>query len=145
MHGALPDPDTTQNFAVPLVTAESPPILLTYGPECPKPIKQDCVTSPEPGDIHNPKNGQKIMDKYNEVGLGSQANLIDGMDNAGILNVLFYFPSFASALATNAPIKDISTTILTVGAARSSQAFPLLPLILFLATTIVSSFSCKCE
>ena len=102
MYGAFPleelfNESIPNNFPS-YVTPESPPIFLAYGPECPKPIEQDCLPSPNEDDIHTPKNGQLIIDAYEDVGLLPWATLKDGMENANITNIMHYFPSFVSTL-----------------------------------------------
>jgi len=84
------------------VTAESPPAYLVYGPECEKPITQDCVPSPDPQDDHNPRNGQKIVDRYTELGIASMITLTDGLHNAD-MRLFDFFPEFAASLANDGP------------------------------------------
>lgn len=103
MYNALPDqswPSTVPRLETPWVTSvteQSPPIFLGYGPECPRPITQDCVPSPDQFDKHNPRNGQTILDQYEQVGLASMSGLADGFHNKGI-GVFGPFPKFATFL-----------------------------------------------
>jgi len=99
MYNALPDPGWANGNTMHLtaVTAESPPAYLAYGPECPKPIMQDCVPSPKPTDIHNPRNGQKIVDRYKELGMENLITLTDGLENNN-MGVYDLFPDFAASL-----------------------------------------------
>jgi len=99
MYNAFPKRTWNYGDSYPLdtVTTESPPTFFVYGPECPKPIEQDCLPSPDPTDGHNPKYGQLIVDRYVELGIGSEITLIDGLINAGY-GVYDYFPSFAASL-----------------------------------------------
>jgi len=80
-----------------VVTAGSPPGYLAYGPECPKPILQDCAPSPKPGDIHNPRYGQIIVDRYTELGMAAMIQLTDGLTNAE-MDIFDLFPVFAASL-----------------------------------------------
>jgi predicted esterase len=104
MYNALPDPvwqDVDTWDPVADVSAQSPPTYLAYGPECPKPITQDCTIS---GDIHNPRHGQKIVDRYEELGL--TITLTDGMHNlqpGNTPNVMRYFPSLVDPSITLSP------------------------------------------
>jgi len=103
MYNALPGEITDElspgepSPLVEAVTAGSPPAYLAYGPECPKPIMQNCMTSPEPGDIHNPKYGQIIVDRYTELGMASMIQLTDGLHNAN-MGLFDLFPVFAASL-----------------------------------------------
>jgi len=97
MYNALPSA-TGIDGLVSLVTKDGPPCYFAYGPECPKPIEQDCLPSPNPNDIHNPKHGQKVVDAYAALGLGSQITLTDGLTNAGTSSVFQYFSVFVASL-----------------------------------------------
>jgi len=79
------------------VTAGSPPAHLVYGPECEKPIRPDCEPSPDRDDGHNPRNGQKIVDRYTDLGMTSTIRLTDGLKNYGI-GIFDRFPAFAASL-----------------------------------------------
>eukprot|EP00588_Corethron_pennatum_P024473 CAMPEP_0194316200 /NCGR_PEP_ID=MMETSP0171-20130528/13018_1 /TAXON_ID=218684 /ORGANISM="Corethron pennatum, Strain L29A3" /LENGTH=137 /DNA_ID=CAMNT_0039072359 /DNA_START=1 /DNA_END=410 /DNA_ORIENTATION=+ len=81
MHNALPEGVWMAGDATWLepVTSGSPPAYLTYGPECPKPIIQSCTPSPDPKDIHNPLYGQKIVDRYTDLGMAAMITLKDGL------------------------------------------------------------------
>lgn len=100
MYNALPDGawlgdwDPTQD-----VTESSPPAYLAYGPECPKPITQDC----DPNDGHNPRHGQTIVDRYEHLGLGQDITLTDGMhdENGQTPNIMLYFPAFTASTCEN--------------------------------------------
>lgn len=117
MYNALPDGVWMGANApwLPAITAEkSPPAYLVFGPECPKPITQDCVPSPDPGDRHSPRNGQKIVDRYTQLGL--EITLTDGLENNNI-GVFDLFPDCAASLAgtaaqttTTAPPAPVSCT-----------------------------------
>ena len=102
MYNALPSDDlfneSNPDNALSYVTSESPPLFLFYGPECPKPINESCVPSPNPDDIHSPKYGQRIINKYDDLGLSMRAHLTDGRENANITNIMYHFPSFVDAL-----------------------------------------------
>merc|ERR1712071_481347 len=111
MYNALPDgawPVDMPKDETPWVTnvtESSPPLFLGYGPTCPKPIQQDCDTS---GDIHNPKHGQTIVDRYEELGIGSKVYLLDGFAETG-LRKFEKFPDFAQAIGS--PTDVISTNV----------------------------------
>ena len=109
MYNALPNSAWGPEASwVSAVTAESPPMYLVYGPECEKPITQDCLPSPAPGDGHNPKNGQTIVDRYEEVGLASEITLTDGLTNDNI-PIFQLFPGFAASLES--PGQDTAMTL----------------------------------
>jgi acetyl esterase/lipase len=91
----------------PLVTKDSPPAYLAYGPLCPKPIiaegPQACA--PVPYDGHNPKNGQKIVERYAEVGLSASITLKDGFESLGY-GLFDEFPGFIDFLSSNSSSAD---------------------------------------
>jgi len=114
MYNAIPMNAQTdavfEDFALQPIAASSPPAYLAYGPECPKPINATyCLPTPlvEAGngqlrpDIHNPRFGQKIVDRYEALGAGDRINISDGMTNANINNIYFYFESFVASLEVN--------------------------------------------
>lgn len=107
MYNALPDGgwDGGDGYAawVEPVTAGSPPAHLVYGPECPKPIEQNCVPSPNPNDIHNPRHGQTIVDRYTDLGMTAMITLTDGLTNSGT-GIYDLFPSFAASLPSDKPV-----------------------------------------
>jgi len=111
MNGALPLPDSAwddennNNPWVEMVTADSPQAYLAYDPECPKPILQTCEPSPNPNDIHNPRRGQTIVDRYNDLGIAERITLVDGMANDEI-GIFDLFPGFAASLVDD----DVPTT-----------------------------------
>lgn len=81
---------------------QSAPIFLSYGPSCPHPINETCVPSPNPDDIHNPKNGAKVIARYNELNLTSY--MIDGLSKRPEidgLGVFYFLPAFVDALETD--------------------------------------------
>lgn len=103
MHSALPN-EQTATF-IDAVTANSPPAYLPYNTECPKPIKQDCRSCrfPETGptckeDIHNPRYGQQVVERYIELGIGDNITLTDGMSKAGF-RPMYYFSDFVQILS----------------------------------------------
>lgn len=114
MYNALPlNAQTDADFeviALDPIGVDSPPAYLAYGPECPKPIDVDgCEPTPMVEqwngvfrlDIHNPRFGQKIVDRYEELGAGDRITLSDGMTNANISSIYFYFESFIESLKLN--------------------------------------------
>jgi len=104
MYNALPDPvwrfgDQSDMF-VEAITQFSPPAYLGFGPECPKPIAQDCRMQ----DIHNPRHGQTIVEAYTDSGIGDKIVLRDGLQAAGI-GIYDFFPEFVNYLS-RAPSKS---------------------------------------
>jgi len=99
MYNALPDgvwTGTNDPWLLAITAEKSPPAYLVFGPECPRPITQDCVPSPDPRDRHSPRNGQKIVERYTQLSL--KINLTDGLENNNI-GVFDLFPYFAASLA----------------------------------------------
>jgi hypothetical protein len=105
MHDALPD-NAWNKASVrrgsstiweEVITANSPQAYLLYGQECTKPICQNCVPSPNPKDIHNPKHGQTIVNRYTKLGIQSKIKMIDGLVNKG-MNMIDFFPEFVASL-----------------------------------------------
>jgi hypothetical protein len=88
-----------------LIDEHSPPMHLLFMPQCPKPITQGCVPSPLPDDIHNPRNGQTIVDRYHELGIGSKIQLTDGLTNKDI-DPYSFFSNFAASLSTEEAKRD---------------------------------------
>jgi len=86
------------------VTTGSPPAHLVYGPECPKPITQDCVPSPDQENKHNPRFGQTIVDRYTDLGMTSKIQLTDGLTTNGI-GIFDMFPRFVASLASTCTTK----------------------------------------
>jgi len=112
MYNALPNPWEIGNTGKPWVhdvTLKSPSAYLVYGPECEKPIKQDCEPSPDMTDIHNPRNGQTIVDRYTELGMASMITLTDGLKNheEGVFD---YFPSYVGFITANPTITPASNS-----------------------------------
>jgi len=103
MYNALPKGMWKENNAYweEIVTKESPPAHLVYNQECDKPITQDCVTDPDPGDGHSPWYGQIIVDRYDDLGLASTIKVTDGLKNKGI-GIFELFPTFAETLTSEA-------------------------------------------
>ena len=61
------------------VTDQSPLLVLAY---------RDGM---ETSDMHTPKNGQKVVDKYNELGIGDRIKLYTSLTNQGLHNYLVSF------------------------------------------------------
>jgi len=102
LYGALPleDEESWENGEiVGEVTTDSPPAYFAYGPCCPKPIEYEgedkCVL--DDGDIHNPRNGQRIVDRYTELGMEDNITLTDCMVINGS-QPLHYFVPFVETL-----------------------------------------------
>merc|ERR1712154_411500 len=101
LYGALPleDEESWANGElVGQVTTDSPPAYFAYGPCCPKPIvyegEDKCDIG---GDIHNPRNGQRIVDRYTELGMADDITLTDCMVDRGE-QPLHYFADFVESL-----------------------------------------------
>jgi len=95
------------------VTSGSPPAHLVYGQECEKPIMSDCEPSPDRNDGHNPRNGQKIVDRYTDLNMASTIRLTDGLKNYGI-GIFDRFQAFAASLDNDdhmvyVPLPDSTT------------------------------------
>lgn len=120
MYNAMPFQSATDaEFEVVVldpITVDSPPTYLAYGPWCPKPITQSCVPSPNPADIHNPRFGQKIVQRYGELGIGNRITLTDGMDAANLNTTIYvYFDLFIESLydlsETTTPPTTLASTL----------------------------------
>ena len=110
LYGALPlelQEMWDESNILPAVTTDSKPAYFTYGPCCPKPITIEgpnmCVVyqddQPTKIDIHNPRNGQRIVNRYEELGMDEKITLTDCMDRDGTSdNILYYFPTFLKSL-----------------------------------------------
>jgi len=101
MYNALPSPDFPSTD---FVSEQSPPLFFTYGPECPKPIiteGPDACVSIDPRtnttDIHNPLLGQIVLDRYEELGIGSITHLEDGLYTRDV-GIYSFFSLFVRAL-----------------------------------------------
>lgn len=93
-------PDGSSTYWEETITATSPRAHLLFQQECPKPIRQDCQTSPDPSNMHNPIHGQTIVDRYNELGIGSRIQLTDGLEKKNI-GIWDHFPIFAASLSSS--------------------------------------------
>lgn len=110
LYGALPlelDEMWEVSNILDAVTTSSKPAYFAYGPCCPKPIIVEgpnrCVVyqddNPSKIDIHNPRNGQRIVNRYQQLGMDEKINLTDCMVRDGTSgNLLHYFPSFVKSL-----------------------------------------------
>jgi len=106
MYNALPINDeaqwqNTSLFPLVDVTINSPRTYFIYGPECPTdPPQETCdIATDLGGDIHNPMNGQRIVEAYEALGIGAKISLRQGCDcsgNGG--NIAQDFPDFAPTL-----------------------------------------------
>lgn len=108
MYNALPIEDAeswADGAILAQVTTDSPPAYLPYGPCCPTPIIYEGDDACYIGsDIHNPRNGQRIVDRYTELGMSEEVTLTQCMDKNGS-RPLYYFGTFVDSLdATPAPI-----------------------------------------
>lgn len=123
MYNGLPlsnNEDSFDSIVLQHVTTDSPRAFLAYGPECPKPIDPEGCQSedpPEPSpnheDIHNPRFGQKIADEYADLGIGDRIRLVDGMENANITNIYYYFNESLSLPRAGTSAPPTTTTVPT--------------------------------
>lgn len=79
------------------VNADSPPVYFAYGPVYGS------------TDSHRPDNSDPVVARYDELGLGDDITITTGMWQAGISNVMFYFPDFVESLAP--PPENISRVV----------------------------------
>jgi hypothetical protein len=103
MSSALPIGDEDKpwdpsGFPLVDVTINSPRTHFVYFVECPTdPPQASCdVVEDLGGDIHNPWHGQKIVSKYEDLGIGAKIELEQGCDCQ--TNWAQHFPDFASTL-----------------------------------------------
>jgi hypothetical protein len=93
-------PDGSSTFWEEAITVASPRARLLFQQECPKPIRQDCLPSPDKFNMHNPSRGQTIVDRYNELRIGSRIQLTDGLKKKNI-GIWDEFPMFAASLSSS--------------------------------------------
>ena len=96
MHNALPIDDAAPFLAA--ATANSPPTHLACSMECPKPIAEDCMPSPNTEDLHSPKRGQRVGDHCTDLAL--DIAFTDGMKNSNTGGIFECFPDFAQGLGS---------------------------------------------
>jgi len=81
-----------------ITTENSPPAYLPYGPCCPTPIIYEGDDACYIGsDIHNPRNGQRIVDRYTELGMADEVTLYQCMEMED-LRPLYFFGTFVESL-----------------------------------------------
>ncbi|WP_145271793.1 hypothetical protein [Planctomycetes bacterium SV_7m_r] len=68
---------------------QAPPIFLAYR-------KEPGVV----GDNHDPAHGQKVVQKYKELGLGSRAELVHSLSDTKNSEVMQFLPKFVRSLGT---------------------------------------------
>jgi len=107
LYNALPISNETQLAQlVALVTTDTAPAYLPYGPCCPKPIVVSGDDKCDIGDdIHNPLNGQRIVDRYAELGMAADITLTDCMEKNGT-NVMHYFATLVDYIDEQAGDDD---------------------------------------
>ena len=86
MGQALPG-KTFNNLLLEPITVNSPPIFLAYR-------KEPGVI----GDIHDPENGLRILDRYNELGIGDRAELVDSLNDTDNNQVIQFLPEFVASV-----------------------------------------------
>jgi len=77
------------------VTVDSKPIYMPYKPSTPD------IT----GDIHDPRRGLDIVDRYAALGLGHKASVDMGVAEDALFD---YFPTFLESLDTTTPVLSFS-------------------------------------
>ncbi len=91
MGQALPG-DNFDNRLLEPITVNSPPIFLAYR-------KEPGVI----GDIHDPENGLKVLERYNELGIGDRAELVHSLNDTGNNQVIQFLPEFVESVTDVKP------------------------------------------
>lgn len=86
MGQALPGNTFDDRYLEP-INANSPPIFLAYR-------KEPGVI----GDIHDPENGLRVVERYKELGIGDRAELVHSLNGAGNNQVLQFLPQFVESV-----------------------------------------------
>ena len=119
------------------VTSNSPPAYFAYGQCCPKPIitsgPDKCIVykedNPQKEDIHNPRNGQRIVNRYEELKMGEDITLTDCMirDLGAASNPLYYFSTFVESLGEDSPfsgaVSESPSLLVFIGAVAALRTF----------------------
>lgn len=109
-YNALPSNGSDIPEQIALINRDSPPVYLAYGPKCPEPIQIEgpskCISYKTSGfgiDIHNPISGQRIVNRYEELGKGNQVGFTQGMETATppISNIFVYLANLTEIVANN--------------------------------------------
>ncbi len=69
------------------ITKNSPPIFMAYR-------KEPGVI----GDIHDPENGLRIIDRYHELGIGDRARLVHSLNDTDNNQVIQFLPDFIESV-----------------------------------------------
>lgn len=91
MGQALPG-DTFDDRVLEPITANAPPIFLAYR-------KEPGVI----GDIHDPENGLKVIEHYDELGIGDRAELIHSLNDTDNNEVIQFLPEFIKSVVSIGP------------------------------------------
>merc|ERR1711985_234 len=123
MSSALPinAPWDSSSFPLVDVTVNSPRTHFVYFVECPTdPPQASCdVVDDLAGDIHNPWHGQKIVLKYEDLGIGAKIGLEQGCDKT---NWAQNFPNFAATLVPPQKCAPALQCLCAVQQARASAS-----------------------
>lgn len=87
MGQALPGRSFNESLLEP-ITKKAPPIFLAYR-------KEPGVV----GDIHDPEHGQKVLERYKELGIGDSAELVHSLNDTKDNQVMQFLPKFVRTLA----------------------------------------------
>ncbi len=88
MGQALPGQSFNERMLDP-ITKDSPPIFLAYR-------KEPGVV----GDIHDPAHGLRVVERYNELGIGDSAELVHSLNDTKDNQVMQFLPKFVRSLGT---------------------------------------------
>ena len=91
MGQALPG-DTFDDRILEPITENSPPIFLAYR-------KEPGVI----GDIHDPENGLRVLDRYDELGIGDRAELVHSLNDTDNNQVIQFLPEFVESVVSGGP------------------------------------------
>ena len=69
------------------INVKSPPIFLAYR-------KEPGVI----GDIHDPENGLRVVDRYKKLGIGDRAELVHSLNGTGNNQVIQFLPKFVESV-----------------------------------------------
>ena len=86
MGQALPGRTFNERLLEP-ITKSAPPIFLAYR-------KEPGVV----GDIHDPAHGQKVLERYKELGIGDRAELVHSLNDTNDNQVMQFLPRFVRSV-----------------------------------------------
>ncbi len=86
MGAALPGTSFNERLLEP-ITKKAPPIFLAYR-------KEPGVV----GDIHDPAHGQKVVERYKELGIGDSAELVHSLSDTKDSQVMQFLPKFVRSV-----------------------------------------------